>query len=42
MPINQLYNTWKMWIRQLKKVERKTRISYLARLIVGIYKSRLV
>jgi hypothetical protein len=42
MPINNLYHTWKMRIRQLQPTERKTRIQNFAWLIVGIYQSRSV
>ena len=42
MPINNLYHTWNMRIRQLKPVERKTRIQNLTWLIVGIHQSRSV
>ena len=42
MPINHLYHTWKLRIRQLQPMERKTRIQNFAWLIVGIYQSRSV
>ena len=42
MPINELYNTWKMRIRQLRPNERITRIRNITWLIVGIYQSRSV
>ena len=42
MPINTLYHTWKIRIRQLHPMERKTRIQNLAWLIVGIHQSRSV
>ena len=42
MPINNLYHTWNMRIRQLQPAERKTRIRNFTWLIVGIYQSRSV
>lgn len=42
MPINKLYNTWKMRIRQLQPGERKTRIQNFAWLIIGVLQSRSV
>jgi len=42
MPINTLYDTWNMRIRQLRPTERKTRIANFAWLIVGIFQSRSV
>ena len=42
MPINTLYHTWNMRIRQLQPMERKTRLQNLTWLIVGIYQSRSV
>ena len=42
MPINDLYHTWNMRIRQLQPTERKTRIQNFAWLIVGIHQSRSV
>jgi hypothetical protein len=42
MPINTLYHTWKIRIRQLQPMERKTRIQNFAWLIVGIHQSRSV
>ena len=42
MPINDLYHTWNMRIRQLQPMERKTRIQNLTWLIVGIHQSRSV
>ena len=42
MPINNLYLTWKMRIRQLQPAERITRIRNFAWLIVGIHQSRSV
>jgi len=42
MPINNLYHTWNMRIRQLQPTERKTRIRNFAWLIVGIHQSRSV
>jgi hypothetical protein len=42
MPINNLYHTWNMRIRQIRPTERKTRIQNLAWLIVGIHQSRSV
>jgi hypothetical protein len=42
MPINTLYHTWIMRIRQLQPMERITRIRNLAWLIVGIHQSRSV
>src|SRR4030067_1498561 len=42
MPINNLYHTWNMRIRQLQPAQRKTRIQTLTWLIVGIHQSRSV
>ena len=42
MPINNLYHTWNMRIRQLQPTERKTRIRNFTWLIVGIHQSRSV
>ena len=42
MPINTLYHTWNMQIRQLRPTERITRIRNITWLIVGIYQSRSV
>jgi hypothetical protein len=42
MPINNLYHTWNMRIKQLQPTERKTRIRNFAWLIVGIHQSRSV
>jgi len=42
MPINKIYGTWNMRIRQLQPTKRRTRIRNLTWLIVGIYKSRSV
>jgi hypothetical protein len=42
MPINNLYHTWNMRIRQLQTAERITRIRNFAWLIVGIHQSRSV
>ena len=42
MPINKLYHTWNMQIRQLQPTERITRIRNFTWLIVGIYQSRSV
>ena len=42
MPINSLYHTWIMRIRQLLPTERKTRIMSFTWLIVGIHQSRSV
>ncbi len=42
MPINKLYHTWFMKIRQLQPTERITRIRNFAWLIVGIHQSRSV
>jgi len=42
MPINTLYHTWIMRIRQLHPMERITRIRNIAWLIVGIHQSRSV
>jgi hypothetical protein len=42
MPINKLYHTWNMHIRQLQPNERITRIRNITWLIVGIYQSRSV
>jgi hypothetical protein len=42
MPINELYHTWFMMIIQMQPTKRKTRLSNLAWLIVGIYQSRSV
>jgi hypothetical protein len=42
MPINNLYHTWNMRIRQPQPAERKTRIQNFAWLIVGIHQSRSV
>jgi Transposase DDE domain len=42
MPINALYHTWIMRIRQLQPTERITRIRNFAWLIIGIHQSRSV
>src|SRR4030042_3583773 len=42
MPINDLYHTWFMKIRQLQPTERITRIRNFAWLLVGIHQSRSV
>lgn len=42
MPINKLYHTWNMRIRQLRPNERVTRIRNITSMIVGIYLSRSV
>ena len=42
MPINELYHTWFMKIRQLQPTERITRIRNFTWLIVGIHQSRSV
>lgn len=42
MPINHLYHTWNMRIRQLLPMERKTRLQNLTWLIIGIHQSRSV
>jgi hypothetical protein len=42
MPINKIYDTWNLRIRQLRPTERKTRIRNFTWLIVGIYQSRSV
>lgn len=42
MPINKIYDTWNMRIRQLQPAERKTRIQNFTWLIIGIYQSRSV
>ena len=42
MPINNLYHTWFMKIRQLRPMERKTRIRNFAWLVIGIHQSRSV
>ena len=42
MPINTLYHTWNMRIRQLRPTERITRIRNITWLIAGIYQSRSV
>ena len=42
MPINNLYHTWIMKIRQLQPAERITRIRNFAWLVVGIHQSRSV
>jgi len=42
MPINALYHTWIMEIRQLRPMERITRVQNFAWLLVGIYQSRSV
>ena len=42
MPINKMYDTWNMIIRQLHPTERKTRIQNFTWLIVGIYQSRSI
>src|SRR4030067_1113020 len=42
MPINTLYHTWIMEIRQLRPMERITRVQNFAWLLVGIYQSRSV
>ena len=42
MPINNLYHTWFVEIRQLRPQERITRIQNFAWLLVGIHQSRSV
>jgi hypothetical protein len=42
MPINTLYHTWNLRIRQLRPKERKTRLNNLTWLIIGIHQSRSV
>ncbi len=42
MPINELYHTWFMKIRQLQPTERITRIRNFTWLMVGIHQSRSV
>jgi hypothetical protein len=42
MPINNLYHTWNMRIRQLQPAERITRIRNFTWLVVGIHQSRSV
>lgn len=42
MPINKLYHTWNMRIRQLRPTDRITRIRNITWLMVGIYQSRSV
>lgn len=42
MPINKLYHTWNMRIRQLRPTERLTRIRNFTWLLVGIYQCRSV
>ena len=42
MPINTLYHTWNVRIRQMQPMERKTRIQNFTWLIVGIHQSRSV
>ena len=42
MPINNLYHTWIMKIRQLQPAERITRVRNFAWLLVGIHQSRSV
>lgn len=42
MPINKLYHTWIMRIRQLRPNERITRIRNITWMMVGIYQSRSV
>ena len=42
MPINTLYHTWNLRIRQLRPMERITRLKNLTWLIVGIHQSRSV
>ncbi len=42
MPINQLYDTWKMRIMELRPGQRITQIRAFVRLIIGIYLSRSV
>jgi hypothetical protein len=42
MPINDLYHTWIMEIRQLRPMERITRIKGFTWLLVGIYQSRSI
>jgi hypothetical protein len=42
MPINSLYLTWNMRIRQLQPAQRITRIRNFTWLIVGVYQSRSV
>lgn len=42
MPINKLYHTWNMRIRQLRPNERITRIRNITWMMIGIYQSRSV
>jgi hypothetical protein len=42
MPINKIYHTYNLRIKQLQPMERKTRIRNFTWLIVGIYQSRSV
>ena len=42
MPINTLYHTWIMEIRQMRPMERITRVRNFAWLLVGIQQSRSV
>lgn len=42
MPINKIYDTWNLRIKQLQPMERKTRIRNFTWLIVGIYQSRSI
>ena len=42
MPVNALYHTWIMKIRQLRPMERITHVKNSAWLLVGIYQSRSV
>jgi hypothetical protein len=42
MPINNLYHTWNMRIKQLRPTERITRIRNFTWLLVGIHQSRSV
>lgn len=42
MPINTLYHTWNLRIRQLRPMERITRLKNLTWLIIGIHQSRSV
>ncbi len=42
MPINELYHTWFMKIRQMQPTERITRIRNFTWLLVGIHQSRSV
>src|SRR4030067_1771606 len=42
MPINNLYHTWFVEIRQLRPQERKTRFQNFAWLLIGIHQSRSV